>query len=138
MNAVLVVDDDPDVLQFISTTLTRGGVKAIAAHSGEDAIRIFRRRHSEIRLLLTDIAMPQITGIQLSAAIAALDPKLRVVFMTGYKTDHVEQFGPALQGHEILGKPFTPAELLQVVGKALDRTATSIPPPQISVASGIE
>ena len=125
MSAVLVVDDDPDLLQFIAMTLTRGGVKAIAAQSGEEAIRIFRRKHGQIQLLLTDIVMPQTTGIQLAASIAALDPKLRVMFMTGYKTDHLEQFGPALHGHEILGKPFTPAELLHAVNRALKTTTAA-------------
>lgn len=119
MKFVLVVDDDPEVLQYTATTLTRGGVKAIGAHSGEEAMRIFRSRQREIRLLLTDIVMPHTTGIQLAEAIAALDPKLEIIFMTGYMTDHLEQFGSALKGHPILGKPFTPKELLQVVGKSL-------------------
>ena len=125
MSAVLVVDDDPELLQFIAMTLMRGGVQAIPAQSGEEALRIFRRRRKDIRLLLTDIVMPQTTGIELSAAILALESDLRVVFMTGYKTDHLEQFGAALDGQTILGKPFTPAELLQVVKKAM-KPATAV------------
>ncbi len=125
MSAVLVVDDDPVLLRFIEMTLTRSGVKAIAAQSAEEAIRIFRQRHKEIRLLLTDIVMPHATGIELSEAVAALNPKTKIVFMTGYMTDHLEQFGPALHGHEILGKPFTPAELLGLVNKVL-HTASAV------------
>ena len=123
MKAVLVVDDDPELLRFIAMTLTRGGVKAIEAQSGPEALRIFHKRHKEIKLLLTDVVMPHTTGIELSSAIAALDPGLRVIFMTGYMRDHRQQFGSALQGHEILAKPFTPAELLKVVGKALEPAA---------------
>ena len=48
-----------------------------------------------------------------------LDAELPIVFMTGYLSDHLEQFGDALQGRKILGKPFTPAELLKTVKDAL-------------------
>ena len=92
MKAVLVVDDDPELLRFIAMTLMRGGVKAIEAQSGQEALRIFRKRHKEIRLLLTDVMMPHTTGIELSTAIAALEPALRVIFMTGYMREHREQF----------------------------------------------
>jgi len=118
---VLVVDDDPELLQYIANTLTRGGVPAIGANSGIEALSIFQQRKREIRLLLTDIVMPQTTGMELAAAIATLDPKLPVIFMTGYKTDHLEQFGQALEGHAVLGKPFTPAELLSIVKDALSK-----------------
>ena len=123
MKSVLVVDDDPEVLQFTASTLTRGGVKAIRAHSGEEALSIFRERHREIRLLLTDIVMPKISGIELAEAIKAIDPKLKVIFMTGYLHDHLEQFGEAMKSHKILTKPFTPAELLSAVNNGLHGAA---------------
>jgi len=116
---VLIVDDDPELLQYIATTLTRGGVPAIGANSGSEALAIFQQRKCEIRLVLTDIVMPQTTGMELAAAIAKLDPKFPVIFMTGYKTDHLEQYGQALEGRAVLGKPFTPKELLTIVKEAL-------------------
>lgn len=119
MKKVLVVDDDPELLQYITNTLTRGGVPAVGANSGVEALTIFQQRKRDIRLLLTDIVMPQTTGMELARAIEKLDAKLPVVFMTGYKTDHLEQFGHALEGHAVLGKPFTPAELLAIVKDAL-------------------
>ncbi len=119
MKKVLVVDDDPELLQYIATTLTRGGVPAIGVNSGREALVLFQQKKREIRLLLTDIVMPQTTGIELAAAVAKLDPKLPVIFMTGYKTDHVEQYGHALEGRAVLGKPFTPKELLTIVKEAL-------------------
>lgn len=119
MKKVLVVDDDPELLQYITTTLTRGGVPAIGANSGMEALKIVRQRKPEIRLLLTDIVMPQATGIELASAVAELDQRLPVIFMTGYKTDHLEQFGEALEGQAVLGKPFTPSELLAIVHATL-------------------
>ncbi|MDQ6676033.1 MAG: response regulator [Acidobacteriota bacterium] len=122
MKTVLVVDDDPEVLQYTAMTLNRGGIHAIGASSGEEALRTYGKRKREIKLVLTDIIMPQSTGIELALAILAYDPKIPIVYMTGYKTDHKEQFGPALEGHELLGKPFTPEELLSVVRRALHIT----------------
>ncbi len=119
MKKVLVVDDDPELLQYIANTLTRGGVPAIGANSGSEALAIFQQKKREIRLVLTDIVMPQTTGMELAAAIAKLDPKLPVIFMTGYKTDHLEQYSHALEGRAVLGKPFTPKELLTIVKEAL-------------------
>ncbi len=119
MKTVLVVDDDPEVLQYTAMTLNRSGIHAIGANSGEEALRTYSRRKREIRLILTDIIMPQSSGIELAVAILTLDPKLPIVFMSGYKRDHLEQFGSALKGHDLLGKPFTPAELLSTVRRAI-------------------
>jgi len=119
MRKVLVVDDDPELLQYITTTLVRGGIPAVGAHSGDEAISILQHKKREIRLVLTDVVMPRMTGIDLAAIVVESDPNLPVVFMTGYKSDHLEQFGRSLDGREILGKPFTPAELLAVVKVAL-------------------
>lgn len=121
MDAVLVVDDDPDILRFIAMALNCDGIRTISAQSCHEALRTYQRRRDEIRLLLTDIVMPDVSGIELSAEIWKLNPDLQIVFMTGYRTDHQDHFGEALQGREILGKPFTPTELLQVVNKSLKR-----------------
>lgn len=119
MKKVLVVDDDPDLLQYTIMTLKRGGVAAIGANSGAEALIVLARNKRDVRLLLSDIVMPRMTGLELAAEVTAIGPKLPIVFMTGYMTDHMEQFGDALQGNPVLGKPFTPDELLTVVRKAL-------------------
>ncbi len=119
MKKILVVDDDPELLQYITTTLIRGGMPAVGAHSGDEAIKILRHKSRDFRLLLTDIVMPRITGIDLAAMVADTDPGMPIVFMTGYKTDHLEQFGESLDGRDVLGKPFTPSELLAIVKVAL-------------------
>ncbi len=125
MDAVLVVDDDPDVLKFIAMALNCNGIKTIPARSSNEALWTYQRRRGEIRLLLTDIVMPEVSGVDLSREMAKLNPELQIVFMTGYKTDHQDHFGEALEGREILGKPFTPAELLHVVNKSLKRVKTA-------------
>ena len=125
MNAVLVVDDDPDILRFITMALNCEGVKAISAQSCNEALRTYQRRRNDIRLLLTDIVMPDVSGIELSIEIGKLNPELQIVFMTGDKINHRDKFRQALEGREILGKPFTPAELLQVVKKSLQQVATA-------------
>ena len=63
MKKVLVVDDDPELLQYTTTTLNRGGVPAIGAHSGAEALIILASKRG-IRLLLTDIVMPRTTGLE--------------------------------------------------------------------------
>jgi DNA-binding NtrC family response regulator len=113
--SILLVDDDPDLLQYIATTLSRYGYDVLPAESPEQALRIHNEHKGEIGLLLTDVVMPGLNGPDLAQAILRRDPDLRILFMSGYNVNHLARFGDILTGYEVLGKPFTPAELLQAV-----------------------
>jgi len=113
--AVLVVDDDPDVLAYIIATLRRNGFTAFAANAAAEAVSVIQRYRSQIRVLLTDVVMPNMNGPELARKLTALHPDLTVVYMSGYKDEHLTRFGPLLEGCRLLSKPFTPQELVSAV-----------------------
>jgi CheY-like chemotaxis protein len=103
---VLAVDDDALVLTNTVAMLDELGHEGIAASSGKEALDILRR-HGTIDLVITDYAMPYMTGLQLAHAIKAEWPDLPVIIATGFA-----EMEPEIQpGLLRLAKPFTEAEL---------------------------
>src|SRR5690606_10617384 len=81
---VLVVDDDPGNLDSVQRILQREGLEVLAAASGEEALEILRK--SEVRVIVTDLMMPGMTGTALLRAAKAISPHVEVVLMTAYGT----------------------------------------------------
>jgi CheY-like chemotaxis protein len=111
---ILVVDDDHDVRQFAVSCLESLGYRVLAADGGQAAMEIADSR-ARIDMVLLDIAMPEITGVEVKEAILRKRPALPFLYMTGYvgptKLDPSEQ--------RILKKPFTMAELAEKVEETL-------------------
>ena len=122
---VLVVEDDLRVLRATLDGLAELGLPAISAAGGEEALARLATLPS-IRLLVTDVVMPGMTGPELARRVRALYPALPILFVTGY----VGEAGEAgdLAGYEILRKPFTIAALERAVGAALSPAAPISPP----------
>jgi CheY-like chemotaxis protein len=118
---VLVVDDDSLVLMNTAAMLEDLGHEVIEANSGEQALRILRRR-PDLDLVLTDQLMPGMTGAQLLGAIAAERPDLPAILATGYADMQHEGEITAVR----LGKPFLQRDLARAI-------ATAIPPEQRQV-----
>ena len=117
---ILVADDDRDVRELLISCLESLGYRVLAASNGPLAIEMIET-NSDIELIMLDIAMPEMNGIEVAQVVSAKRPKLPVVFMTGYigstKLDGAEQ-------QRLLKKPFTVAELTKQVKEAL-ATSTS-------------
>jgi two-component system cell cycle sensor histidine kinase/response regulator CckA len=109
---VLIVDDEPDILHVLCTALGRAGYLAKTASGAADAIRESRNLKGEIDLLLTDVVMPEMDGIELARQLATERPGLRVLLMSGYS--HVKSTLPMLR------KPFQIDELLQRIATAIE------------------
>jgi CheY-like chemotaxis protein len=109
---VLVVDDDPDVRTVVAAILADAGALVLEVGSACDALALLRAT-SCIALLLTDIVMPGMNGIHLAKSACAIQPALKVMFMTGYTSQALPS------GAVVLLKPFRAEELTSVVGYAL-------------------
>jgi DNA-binding NtrC family response regulator len=109
---VLIVDDEPDILHVLRTALGRAGYLAKTATGAADAIRESRSLNGEIDLLLTDVVMPEMDGIELARQLASERPGLRVLLMSGYS--HVKSTLPMLR------KPFQIDELLERIANAIE------------------
>jgi two-component system cell cycle sensor histidine kinase/response regulator CckA len=118
---VLVVDDEPVVAKFAQTVLERAGYTVMTANDGAEALQFCERHDGEIDLLLTDIQMPRLNGLELVQRLVEQNLNMPVLFMTGYKGD-AELKGPqpsAKEREALLQKPFTPARLLGAIENAL-------------------
>ena len=109
--AVLLVEADDGVRQFAADVLTTAGCAVMAVTSATDALAAAAVDSQAIDLLITEVAMPGMSGAALADRLAAVRPGLRVLFISGYSDgDRVSRAGLG-PGREILEKPFTPADL---------------------------
>jgi len=106
--AVLVVDDEALVREVGAELLIDLGFQVLEADSGEAALRILESR-PDISLLFTDVRMPGMDGVELARRAALLNPRLKVIFVSGYSAPHAALSAP------LLDKPYGPDDLERVV-----------------------
>ncbi len=118
--SLMVVEDRPDVLKYVTQTLRELGYRVTSAADAQSALDKLRRRRS-LDLLVTDVVMPgDMNGEMLAHEALRLMPELKVLFMSGYTQDALIEQGALKQGVNLLPKPFTRADLAQYVRRALD------------------
>ncbi|MBI5881957.1 MAG: PAS domain S-box protein [Elusimicrobia bacterium] len=113
--AVLVVEDNADLRLLVETSLEAKGCRVLVAGSGSEAQDICFANEAEVRYLLTDLMLPDTSGIKLAASLLRGKPGLKVVFMSGYADIGDESLPP---GASLLSKPFSPDELLESLRRA--------------------
>jgi len=118
---ILLVEDDPQVRMVVKRLLAAGGYAVVEARSGPAALELVASGGQEIQLVLSDLVMPGMDGRTLAAQLAARQPGLRVLFMSGY-TEHAALNGAHIaRDAAFIQKPFTAQELSRAVRHALDR-----------------
>jgi signal transduction histidine kinase/ActR/RegA family two-component response regulator len=116
---ILLVEDDHIVRLTSQRVLESYGYRVLSAPSPEEAL-VIAQHASQIDLVLTDVVMPGMSGVELAGQLARLRPGLPVHFMSGYAQSAVEQQGLADVAGRLLAKPFTAQALALHVRKALD------------------
>ena len=124
---ILVVDAEPSLLRVVSRVLREEGYDVRTAPDSNAALRVVKDERHRIDLLLTDVVMPRISGMELAREAARLRPDLPVVLMTGY-LNHPSLSHCELPAGPLLSKPFPPAELLARVRTAFDQAGAASPP----------
>jgi len=122
---ILMVEDDELVRKMVQRTLAESGYQVLTAGSGPEALELARSVQGPLHLLLTDVVMPGMNGLQLALAMEDLHPGLPVLFMSGYMDEVLTHFGESLGGITLLNKPFTPVKLLKSVREMLDGGGTA-------------
>ena len=117
---ILVVEDEISLLNLIRTVLESRGYTVLTGTTPEAAVLLFEQHLEETSLLLTDVVMPGMNGMELAQRLQALRPDLRVVFMSGYPDGVLAQCQVLDSGVPILRKPFTPEALVRTVHEVLD------------------
>jgi DNA-binding response OmpR family regulator len=122
---ILVVDDEPMVLGFLTGTLSRYGYRVVQAESGAQALRLCKDRGHTIDLILTDVVMPGLNGKELVEAIRSLGLDPKTLFMSGFTRDVAAETG-FTDWASFIQKPFTPTQLVGKVREILGhQTATA-------------
>jgi signal transduction histidine kinase/CheY-like chemotaxis protein len=129
---VLLAEDDGAVRRTVSQMLRRAGYHVLVAADGEQAERIAGRSQQPIDLLLTDVVMPRLSGPRLAERVRRLQPGLPVLFISGYTDGEMERSGLAGGPLHLLRKPFTTAELLAAVERALAGEPGRREPPAVA------
>ncbi len=108
---ILVVDDEPEIRKLVSAMVRQFGYEVMTADSGEHALTLYRHHKGPLTMLITDVVAPGMSGPMLADKLTAIQPDLKVLYISGYDNTHVVQKYVVEKGHALLAKPFTVAEL---------------------------
>ena len=104
---ILVVEDEPAILDVSIQLLEMQGYRVLAASTPGEAIRLAEEHLGEIHLLMTDVVMPEMNGRVLAKKLLSLYPGLRCLFMSGYTADVIAHHGVLEEGVHFIHKPFS-------------------------------
>jgi CheY-like chemotaxis protein len=119
---ILLVEDDPIVLFVNKTRLERLGYKVITATGGEAALDIFKQSAPDIQLVISDIIMPGISGMDLFTRLKQQKPDVKMVLATGYSIGHDDDKLLNQGIAALIQKPFSREQLAEVVKEALQKS----------------
>ena len=121
-HTVLVVEDEPALRAMTEKILKRLGYRVVSAVDGPQALKLWSGLQGKIDLLFTDMMMPGgLTGRELAQRLLHEQPRLRVIYSTGYTVDFANPEIKLVEGENFLFKPYDATALTRIVKKALDR-----------------
>jgi two-component system, cell cycle sensor histidine kinase and response regulator CckA len=118
---ILLVEDEPGLRRLMSKVLEKQGYRVLETKDGQEALSVSQDNLAHIDLVVTDYAMPRMTGLQLREKIVALRPSMKFLLISGYAEEVVEENPHNLNGRDLLEKPFLPEELARKVREILGR-----------------
>ena len=119
---ILLVEDEPMILDITKTMLEHQGYTVQAAATPGEAIRLAREHAGEIHLLMTDVVMPEMNGRDLAKNLLSLYPNIKRLFMSGYTANVIAHHGVLDEGVQFIQKPFTVQTLAAKVREVLAET----------------
>jgi PAS domain S-box-containing protein len=117
---ILFVDDEELILNMITSMLTKQGFEVITAKHPREAVELFRQQRGQFDLVITDLTMPELSGLELAAELKKVNPKVPIILMTGYGKDIEEASALSEYGIcQILKKPVRLAKLVSAVNETI-------------------
>lgn len=117
MRRILLAEDDDAMRGFLERALEKAGYSVVSFGNGADAYE--RLKEEPFTLLLTDIVMPKMDGIELARRASELDPELKIMFITGFAAVTLNMDSRAPKDVRVLSKPFHLKDLVREVGRLL-------------------
>jgi signal transduction histidine kinase len=118
---VLIVEDEPMVRRLACDVLEMHGYRVLEASHGHEALRVAEEHTGPIDLVVSDVVMPRMNGVELCRRLRRLRPDLTVLFISGYARNVLGRAGSFPEGTDYLQKPFKPRELARKVREVLVR-----------------
>jgi two-component system, cell cycle sensor histidine kinase and response regulator CckA len=119
---ILIVEDEPILRAMARDILEECGYRILEAGSGRDALEVWDQQADHIDLLLTDMVMPEgLSGVDLANQLLGIQPRLKIIFTSGYTANEVNQEMLARTHASFLSKPYSHAELAKTVRACLDK-----------------
>lgn len=116
---ILVVEDEPMVLKIAREALERAGYQVLTSNNGEGGIEVLRQHHPQIDLVVLDLTMPTLSGVETFEQMRQIQPEVRVLLTTGYNEEEVNRRFGEHQPTGFLQKPFRPQELVDVIRRIM-------------------
>ena len=117
---VLVVEDEEIVRELVCQVLRDHGYYVLCASNGSEALRLSAGHDGGIQLLITDVVMPMVGGLELARKMSAARPEIKVLYVSGYSESDISEQGDLEAELEFLEKPFTPQVLIRKVREVLN------------------
>jgi CheY-like chemotaxis protein len=118
--SILLVEDNDNLRNLLQRTLEGTGFSVLSAADGVEAIRLCQRHDTALDLMVSDIVMPHVNGLQLTERIRAARPNMKFLFITGFADEYPELRELMKNGTDVLEKPFLPSELIGKIDKMLN------------------
>ncbi len=118
---VLIVEDQAEILDMTVNLLQNAGYRAISASTPNEAIALLKEYKDELRLLVTDVIMPEMNGKELSELARSLNPDIKTLFMSGYTDDILAPQGIIQEEINFITKPFLMKEFVNKIAKILGK-----------------
>jgi CheY-like chemotaxis protein len=118
---ILIVDDEENIRSIAEATLAKFGYRTVTAVDGTDALAVYSQQSNDIAAVITDIAMPYMDGKALIRALKKMDPKIRVIAMSGLTSAGKTAELQNLNVGAFLTKPFTAKALLKTLAEVLGK-----------------
>lgn len=112
---ILVVEDEEKICALVELLLKRMGYEVLKATNGGQALSVSDAHHGAIDLLLTDVMMPDMDGLELSERLLATRPGMPILYMSAYTDSHLVRAAVVGSGRGFMPKPFRPDDLKQKV-----------------------
>ena len=121
MPRLLIVDDEPSLLQLTAAILQTYGYETITADRGTEALKILARE--SVDLVFTDVVMPEMDGYELAAQISERYPDMKIQLASGFTDQYHSEYIDSALHQKLLVKPFTSVSLLRRIRSELEREA---------------
>lgn len=117
MRTILLAEDDDSMRRFLARALERAGYEVVSYGNGAEAFEGLKAK--TVTLLLTDIVMPEMDGIELAKRASELNPDMKIMFITGFAAVALQNYSEAPKQSRILSKPIHLKDLVREVDRML-------------------